>query len=62
MTAGDSVERVSQGRKIIQAAIIGVLIALGAWMIINMILSAIGGRSFEPWKWGSDSPFKNCGR
>ncbi|MCL5004630.1 MAG: pilin [Patescibacteria group bacterium] len=55
MTAGDSTEKVSQGRKIIQSAIIGVLIALGAWMIINMVLSAIGGGSFAPWKFGNYS-------
>jgi hypothetical protein len=52
MTAGDSADKVAKGRKIIQSAIIGVFIALGAWMIINMVLSAIGGGSFKPWEWG----------
>ncbi|MEK7553644.1 MAG: hypothetical protein AAB504_03125 [Patescibacteria group bacterium] len=55
MTAGDSTEKVSQGRKMIQSAIIGVFIALGAWMIINMVLSAIGGGEFVPWKFGDYS-------
>ncbi len=58
MTAGDSTEKVAQGRKMIQSAIIGVFIALGAWMIINMVLSAIGGRSFVPWEWSGDNPFR----
>jgi len=57
MTAGDSTEKVSQGRKMIQSAIIGVFIALGAWMIINMVLSAIGGGSFVPWRFGD---YKIC--
>jgi hypothetical protein len=57
MTAGDSTEKVGQGRKMIQSAIIGVFIALGAWMIINMVLSAIGGGSFVPWRFGD---YKIC--
>ncbi len=59
MTAGDSTEKVSQGRKMIQSAIVGVLIALGAWMIINMVLSAVGGGSFVPWEWGGKR-YLNC--
>ena len=64
MTAGDSPEKVSQGRKMIQSAIIGVFIALGAWMIINMVLNAVGilsgvGGSFIPWQWG-DVNLKSC--
>jgi len=63
MTAGDSTEKVGQGRKMIQSAIIGVFIALGAWMIINMVLNAVGilsgaGGSFVPWEWGGKNPFK----
>ncbi len=50
MTAGDSTDKVAQGRKIIQSAIIGVVIALGAWLIISEILSTLCGGSFKPWE------------
>lgn len=50
MTAGGSSERAASGRKIIQAAIIGILIALAAWLIINTILTVLTGQKFEPWK------------
>ncbi|MEK7634673.1 MAG: pilin [Patescibacteria group bacterium] len=52
MTAGDSVDKVAQGRKIIQSSIIGVVIVLGAWLIISQVLAAIAkpGYKFEPSK------------
>lgn len=43
MTAGGSTERAGKGRKIIWAAVIGVAIALGAWLIINGIYLALTG-------------------
>lgn len=58
MTAGDDSGKVSEGRKIIQAAAIGLAVALGAWVIISEILIAIGPSDtggklyFQPWKWG----------
>jgi len=60
MTAGDDTGKVQEGRKIIQSAIIGIFIALGAWMIINMILSAIGDGSLAPWNWGEQRKFLKC--
>ncbi len=50
MTAGGSPERVSEGRKSITVAIIGVAIALGAWMIIGTVLNIItNSPSALPW-------------
>ncbi len=50
MTAGASPERVKTGRSVIKAAVVGLLIALFAWMIINTILTVLAGQKFEPWK------------
>ena len=47
MTAGGSTERASKGRKIITTAVIGIAIALGAWLIINAIYLALTGRGVE---------------
>ena len=53
MTAGGSPERVKKGRSIVQSAIIGVLIALGAFLIVRTTLSVLAGSTFEPWKFGN---------
>ncbi|KKR89201.1 MAG: hypothetical protein UU85_C0004G0041 [Candidatus Wolfebacteria bacterium GW2011_GWA2_42_10] len=57
LTAGESAERAAQGRKIIQSAIIGVLIAVGAWLIIREVIEILGGGSFKPWEWGKAGKF-----
>jgi len=49
MTAGGSTERVSKGREIVTAAIVGLLIALLSWLIIDTIIKIIAGGSFGPW-------------
>ncbi len=53
MTAGASPERVKTGRSVIKAAVVGLLIALFAWMIINTILTVLAGQKFEPWKFNN---------
>lgn len=50
MTAGDSTDKVAQGRKIIQSSIIGVVIVLGAWMIIDQILTVIATGEYKGFK------------
>ncbi len=47
MTAGGSQERVGKGKAIITAAVWGVAIALGSWLIINSIYLALTGRGAE---------------
>lgn len=47
LTAGGSAERVSKGRQIVTAAVIGILIALLSWLIIDTIIKVLGGN------WGS---------
>ncbi len=42
MTAGGSTERASKGREIITAAVIGLVIALLSWLIIDIIIKVIG--------------------
>ena len=50
MTAGGSPERANSGRRAIIAAITGVAIALGSWLIIDTFIKIIGGGgSFGPW-------------
>lgn len=41
LTAGDSPEKVQNGRGIITSAVIGLLIALLAWLLIDIILQVI---------------------
>lgn len=49
MTAGSSPERVKTGRSVIKAAVIGLLIALFAWMIVDTVLTVLAGEKFSPW-------------
>ena len=41
MTAGGSTERVAKGREIVTAAVVGLLIALLSWLIIDTIIGII---------------------
>jgi len=53
MTAGGSIgtekspSRVSKGKKIITTAVIGIAIALGAWLVINAIFLALTGSDVD---------------
>jgi hypothetical protein len=49
MTAGGSTERVSNGKKIVTAAIVGLLIALLSWLIIDTIIKLLTGGRIGPW-------------
>ncbi len=55
MTAGDSAERAGEGRKIITAAVVGILIALLSWLILDTIIQ-VTAPNFEvanlgrPWR------------
>jgi len=53
MTAGGSTSRVSTGREIITAAVVGLIIALLSWLIIDTIIKivAVGwnAASLGPW-------------
>ncbi len=50
MTGGGSSSRVSEGKKIMETAIIGIVIVLGAWMIIGTTLQILTGSSSKlPW-------------
>ncbi len=46
-------DRVALGKRIITSAVIGVIIALGAWAILGTLFNAlIGGPGF-PWPWNT---------
>lgn len=53
MTAAGSTERVAKGRQIITAAVIGLLIALLSWLILDTIIKIIApnfeAASLGPW-------------
>jgi hypothetical protein len=49
MTAGGSEERVTKGKGIITNAVIGLVIALAAWLIINELLQILSGNPTYPW-------------
>ena len=52
-TAGGSTERVAKGRQIVTAAVIGILIALLSWLIIDTIIKVVatnwGSLKIGPW-------------
>ena len=61
MTAGSSPEKVSEGRKIIQAAAIGILIALLAWLLIDTILNVIAqNKTGMPQQWWNPRANLQC--
>ncbi len=43
MTAGGSTERVAKGKEIVTAAVVGLLIALLSWLIIDTIIKILAG-------------------
>jgi len=59
MTAGGSTERVAKGKEMVTAAVVGLLIALLAWLIIDTIIKMLIGapegggtaiiKGFGPW-------------
>lgn len=50
MTAGGNVEKVTQGRKTMTIALVGVAIILGSWLIIGTLLNILtGSESALPW-------------
>lgn len=49
ITAGGSEERVGKGKKTMTAAVIGLVIALAAWIIVNTILHVLTGDINFPW-------------
>ena len=58
LTSGGSPERVTQGKRTITYAAIGILVALGAWVIINTFMNALVGNQQQaveegriPWPW-----------
>lgn len=49
MFAGDSPNRLQQGRHAIQTAVIGIIIVLLAWTGINILLQLLTGKPSLPW-------------
>lgn len=49
LTAGGSPERVKSGRSAIIAAIVGLIIVLGSWLIVDTVIKVISGGAFGPW-------------
>jgi hypothetical protein len=53
MTSGGSEQNVSEAKNIITSALIGLVIALAAWVIVSVILSVIAQSSFPTTTGGS---------
>lgn len=49
LTAGESPSRVDEGKSTIIAAVVGIAIALGAWLIVDTVMKAITGSPLGPW-------------
>lgn len=50
LASAGSAEQASKGKKTITYAIIGIIVAFGSWMIINMIMNALVNPDVMPWK------------
>ena len=46
-------DRVALGKRIITSAVIGVIIALGAWTILRTLFNALIGGGGMPWPWNN---------
>jgi hypothetical protein len=55
LAASGSTEKAKKGRDILTAAVIGIVIALTAWLLLSVFLQILTGQSFSPWKLGSAS-------
>ncbi len=49
MTSAGSEKRYSKGKEIITAGVVGLVIALLAWLIIDTIIKVLSGGDFGPW-------------
>lgn len=47
LTSGGSEQKVESGKKAITAAIVGLLIVLSSWIIVNTIISFLTGKPFS---------------
>lgn len=47
LTAGGDIGKVSKGKKIFGYVVVGLIIVLTAWLVINTILEVLTGRGFE---------------
>ncbi|MEK9186221.1 MAG: hypothetical protein AAB885_01400 [Patescibacteria group bacterium] len=55
LTAAGSTEKAKKGKDILTAAVIGIVIALTAWLLLSTLLQIITGQGFTPWKLGAGS-------
>ena len=55
LTAAGSTEKAKKGKDILTAAVIGIVIALTAWLILSVFLQILTGSGFTPWKLGAGS-------
>jgi len=51
MVAGGSPDKASQGKRMITYAIVGVVIAFGSWLIINITMNVLVDSDKMPWPW-----------
>lgn len=49
MTSGGSETKVSQGKKTMTSAVVGLVIALTAWLIVNELIMVLSGNPGLPW-------------
>ncbi len=49
--SGGAPDKVSQGKRIISSVVLGLVIAFGAWIIINTVMNAIVNPDKMPWPW-----------
>lgn len=48
VTAGGNESKISNGKKIVGAAVLGLVIVLGAWLIVKTIIEALGAKITIP--------------
>ena len=53
LASAGSPDKVALGKRIITSAVIGVIVALGAWAILGTLFNALIGGSGFPWPWNT---------
>lgn len=55
-TAGDDPSKVTKGRRAIVSALVGLIIAFGAWLIVDAVMKTLAGGSISGWGVWNDWP------
>lgn len=61
LTSSGSPDRLSQGKKAITAAIIGLVIVITAFFVVNLFITEFTKCGDDWWRWNPDTESVSCG-